>query len=390
MTGHICPECGTDNRPGTGPHCACATRAAHGEAGPRRNGQHGRYGATGQGQAGHDAASAQQAAGHLDDRERAAEQQRITERHHAERSAEMAAAEDFDPLRIRPYVTLGGEDAVTAASDDADPARPSRRHTPGGQPGDAATTMPLFLDPAAPDAPPEAADPGGAADFAGTAILTTGPDPVQPRRRRPFAALVAGAAVVTVVGTAAFVGGLFDGDRNQEADLDQALPSTVASLPEESVEPSASASVSASASASRRASGSPSASASASASAASSASASSSRSASASPSQPAAASSPVATAGTSNPAAVAPPAQSQGGTTLRRGDDGPEVDELQRRLQEAWVLAQGPIDDDYSERVEQAVREYQIWRNVQGDPEGVYGPNTRSVLEAATTGRGHH
>ncbi|MFJ2088245.1 peptidoglycan-binding protein [Streptomyces sp. NPDC087901] len=389
MTGHICPECGTDNRPGTGPRCACASHAAHGEAGPQQNGQ---YGVTGPGQAGHDAAFAQQATGQLDGRELAAEQQRITEQHHAERSAEMAAAEDFDPLRIRPYVTLGGEDAAPAASGASQASSTPQEHVPGGQPGDAATTMPLFLDPAAPGAVPDATDPGGAAGFAGTALLTTGPDPVQPRRRRPFAALVAGAAVVTVVGTAAFVGGLFNGDRNQEADLDQALPSTVASLPEESVEPSASASASASSSASRSASGSPSASASASASssASSSASASSSRSTSASPSRSAAASSPAATAGTSNPAAVAPPAQSQSGPTLRRGDDGPEVTELQRRLQEAWVLAQGPIDDDYSERVEQAVREYQTWRNIQGDPEGVYGPNTRSVLEAATTGRGHH
>lgn len=363
MTGHICPECGTDNRPGTGPGCACTARPAHGGA-----------------------AFTQQAPGphHLSDEERAAEQQRIAKQHHAERSADIAAAEDFDPLRIRPYVTLGGEDTAAAG-----PSR-GQGHAPGGQPGDAATTMPLFLDPAGPDPLPEATVPGGAAGFTDdTALLTAGPDPVQPRRRRPFAALVAGAAVVTVVGTAAFVGGLFNGDRDHEADLDQALPSTVASLPEESVEP-APESASASPSPSRTTSGSPSASASATRSASPSASVSASRSASASPSRPADASSPAATAGSSNPAAVAPPAETQGGPTLKLGDSGPEVAELQRRLQEAWVLRDGPIDDEYSERVRSAVREYQIWRNIQGDPEGVYGPNTRQVLEGATSGRGRH
>ncbi|MEU1468050.1 peptidoglycan-binding protein [Streptomyces sp. NPDC005761] len=360
MTGHICPECGTDNRPGTGADCGCAARpaACGADTAPQAAGPH-----------------------HLSDEERAAEQQRIADQHHAERSADMAAAEDFDPLRIRPYVTLGGED--TAA-----PAGPPQGHSPGGQPGDAATTMPMFLDPAGPGAMP----PGRAADPADTALAMTGPDPVQPRRRRPFAALVAGAAVVTVVGTAAFVGGLFNGDRDREAGLDQALPSTVTSLPEEGVDPSASEPASASPSPSRSTSGSPSASASgsASASASPSASASASRSASASASPSAAASSPAATAGSSSPAAVAPPAQPESGPTLQLGDQGPEVAELQRRLQEAWVLRDGPLGDDYTMQVEKAVRDFQIWWGIQGDPEGVYGPNTRTALEGTTTGRGRH
>lgn len=364
MTGHICPECGTDNRPGTGPGCACAARPAHGGA-----------------------AFAQQPAGqhHLSDEERAAEQQRIAEQHHAERSAEMAAAEDFDPLRIRPYVTLGGEDATAAA---AGPSQEQRGHAPGGQAGDAATTMPLFLGPAGPGPVAETTAPAGAAGFTGTALLTTGPDPVRPRRRRPFAALVAGAAVVTVVGTAAFVGGLFNGDGDREADLDQALPSTVASLPDEDVEPSASASASASPSASRSASRSPSASAaesgSASASASTSPSASASRSASASASRTTAASSPAATAGSSNPAALAPPAEEQGGPTLRRGDHGPEVAELQERLQAVGMFRGQPVDADYTDRLEIAVRDFQRWWGVDGDPEGVYGPHTRHTLELYT------
>nr|WSW69454.1 peptidoglycan-binding protein [Streptomyces sp. NBC_00995] len=365
MTGHICPECGTDNRPGTNPGCACAARPAHGSAG-----------------------FTQQGAGPhpLSDEERAAEQQRIAAQHHAERSADFAAAEDFDPLRIRPYVTLGGEDTTAAATG---PSR-GQGHTPGGQPGDAATTMPLFLDPAGPGPlPGGAAGPGAMAGFTDdTTLLTTGPDPVQPRRRRPFAALVAGAAVVAVVGTAAFVGGLFNGDRDHEADLDQALPSTVTSLPEESAEPSAPESASASPSPSRTASASPSASVPATRSASPSATTSASASASASASRPAAASSPAATAGSSEPAAVAPPAQSQGGPTLRLGDSGPEVVELQRRLQEVWALGDDSLTDDYTERVREGVHNFQVWWNVQGDPDGVYGPHTRRLLESRTTGRG--
>ncbi|NED16228.1 peptidoglycan-binding domain-containing protein [Streptomyces sp. SID9124] len=351
MAGHICPECGTESRPGAVPGCACASRAA--------------YGATG-------------APGHVTDPERAAEQQRVADEHHAGRTAEMAAAEDFDPLRIRPYVTLGGGDA--AAAPTTPPPGAPRIYGPEG---DAATTMPLFLDPAGP--PP--ADTGAPAD---TALLLGGPDPVAPRRRKPFAAVIAGAAVVTVVGTAAFIGGLFNGDGNGEADLDQALPSTVASLPDES-EPSPSTTPSASASPSRSASPSSSASASASPSTSTSPSASASRSApaSSSASPPGASSSPSATAESSGPVeGLAPPAATPDDAgSLRRGDHGPEVAELQNRLREVWVY-NGPVDADYGSRTEQAVSDLQTWWSIDGDPDGVYGPNTRSRLEATTTGRG--
>ncbi|MFD6279014.1 peptidoglycan-binding protein [Streptomyces sp. NPDC060209] len=75
------------------------------------------------------------------------------------------------------------------------------------------------------------------------------------------------------------------------------------------------------------------------------------------------------------------------GTTLRRGDRGAEVSELQRRLQEIWVY-RGPENGDYSEQVEQAVAEFQRWVSVKDDPSGVYGPETRRALEAQTSGRG--
>lgn len=401
MTGHICPECGTDSRPGTGPGCACAGRAAHGGAGqPQHTGGHRPPEPHG-----------------VSAEERAAEQRRITEQHHAERSAQMAAAEDFDPLRIRPYVTLGGDRPAAAAPDGPQDGRPhgpqdGPHETPGGpapdgRPGDAATTMPLLLnaaepgpgpgpgpgplpdmvDPTGPGDPTRPGGPGGPADRAHTALLTAVPDPVQPRRRKPFAALVAGAAVVTVVGTAAFIGGLFNGDGGGEADLDQALPSTVASLPEESATASASAKSSASPTPSRPATASPSASASASTSPSPSAPAS--RSAPPSASAPASPSPSATTEESRPPEGVAPPAGTPDGSTLRRGDHGPEVAELQRRLQEIW-LYRGPADADYTDRVESAVRDFQSSMYIQGDPEGAYGPNTRSALEAITTGQGRH
>lgn len=360
MTGHICPECGrdSDSRPGAGPGCACAERSAHRGAGQQQAAE--RH--------------------HVTDQERAAEQHRIVEEHHAERSAEFAAAEDFDPLRIRPYVTLGGEATAAdghGASGDA----------PGGHTGDAATTMPLFLDPAGPGPLPGAAEPAGQGGHLNAAVLATGPDPVQPRRRRPFAALAVGAAVVAVVGTAAFVGGLFNGDSNGDADLDPVLPSTVTSLPEESAAPSASTTASASASPSRPVTASPSASASAITSPSPSASASASRSASAGPSDSAAASSPAATTDAAGPEPVAPPARTRDGSALRRGDHGPAVAELQRRLQEVWLFS-GPADADFTDRVERAVRVFQSSMHIQGDPQGVYGPDTRRALEAVTTGQG--
>ncbi|MFG2406969.1 peptidoglycan-binding protein [Streptomyces brevispora] len=408
MTGHICPECGTDGRPGTGPGCDCAQRAAHRGAGQRQaTEQHhvtqGQRAAEQHRVAGQQQATEQH---HITQEQRAAEQHRIVEEHHAGRSAEFAAAEDFDPLRIRPYVTLGGEEPA-AGRDGA------TGHAPDGHTGDAATTMPLFLDPAGPgplpgpppgplpgplpDAvhPADPADPAARAASAhpvghpGAAVLTAGPDPVQPRHRRPFAALAVGAAVVAVVGTAAFVGGLFNGNGNGDADLDPVLPSTLASLPEESATPSASTTASASASPSRPATASPSGSttASASAPASPSASASASRSAPAAPPEPAAESSPPATEDVEGPESVAPPAEPQEALTLSRGDHGPEVAELQRRLQEVWLF-RGPADADFTDRVERAVRGFQSSMYIQGDPEGVYGPNTRRALEAVTTGQG--
>lgn len=41
-------------------------------------------------------------------------------------------------------------------------------------------------------------------------------------------------------------------------------------------------------------------------------------------------------------------------------------------------------DGEYDQGVSHAVSRFQYFHNVKGDPEGVYGPNTRKALEEAT------
>lgn len=314
MTGQMCPECGGEQsaRPGAG--CACGAGAA------TRGGQEAR-------------------------------------------SAETASAEDFHPLRIRPYVTLHSGDT----QDHGAPA--------------AAGTMPLFLDGVVGGAPEPAPGPlPGAVVVDETRRRTAaaypgdGHAPVRHRRRRPFAVIAAGAAVAAVVGTAAFAGGLFDGQNGTE----MALPDVTTSTPDE--EPAASVSTSPSATPSAT----PSRPASPSATASASASPTPSRS-SVAPKVP----TPSASATKAPTTAATPLADEAAGSTLRLGDSGAEVSELQRRLQEVWAY-RGPEDGDYSERVEEAVAEYQRRVSVTSDPPGVYGPETRRALEAQTSGTGRH
>lgn len=300
MTGHVCPACGTP-------------RAADGRAGP-----------------GCDCA------------------QRASDAVRAERQAEIAAAEDFDPLRIRPYVTLQGMEE------------------PAGEPetGVGAETVPLSLPvpvmpgPAVPKSVPEPA---------------TEPDPVAPRRRRPFAGLIVGAAAVTVAGTAAFAGGLFSGEDKRDSaipDTETSAPSLSAVPDAPSSSPSRSVSPSASASPSRSPSATP----------------SSSRTAPSSSRPPRPSAPPPSTTRATGTVSQEPPERTErpAAVTLRRGDSGPEVAELQRRLAEVWAYG-GPEDGQYSQSVEDSVRWYQWNRYVEGDPEGVYGPNTRRALESETS-----
>ncbi|MFF0727387.1 peptidoglycan-binding protein [Streptomyces sp. NPDC004134] len=71
--------------------------------------------------------------------------------------------------------------------------------------------------------------------------------------------------------------------------------------------------------------------------------------------------------------------------TLREGDSGPEVVELQKRLIEsghAPFLSRA--DGDYGPFTRRAVERFQDANDIDGDERGVYGPETRRALESMT------
>ncbi|MER5882450.1 peptidoglycan-binding protein [Streptomyces sp. NPDC001941] len=292
MTGLVCSECGTprgaDGRPGPG--CGCAAR-------------------------------------------------------------ERAAAEDFDPLRIRPYVNL--------------PAPPGGE---AAEPADA--TVPLFVRGEPPAPPVREPAPGAAGE-------PTGPEPVAHRGRRVLAALGVALAAVAVAGTGALAAGLFSGDGGGDGGPDRAVPELVSAYPSDAA---GSPSARVSPAPSSRAAGaavprSPSARTPQREPEPSRASPSRSRQA---PPSPSATARETATVSASPSTRVPTP-----GTTLRRGDQGPEVAELQRRLGQLW-LYRGDADGRFDERTERAVAIYQSYQSIEGDPAGVYGPETRERLERET------
>ncbi|WP_229848087.1 peptidoglycan-binding domain-containing protein [Streptomyces melanogenes] len=81
---------------------------------------------------------------------------------------------------------------------------------------------------------------------------------------------------------------------------------------------------------------------------------------------------------------TAPPAPPATAPVLRKGDDGPEVTELQDRLTQLTIY-NGRIDGHFGSKTENAVRTYQSYTGLESDPPGVYGPETRSALEAQTS-----
>ncbi|MEV6619063.1 peptidoglycan-binding domain-containing protein [Streptomyces sp. NPDC051051] len=311
------------------------------------------------------------------------------------REAEAAAAEDFDPLRIRPYVELGQGTGSGAGSDAG----------PGGGPGDGEAaagdatmplptaavsdaTMPLRAVPPSATAPVPTplAPPGSAPSDTDLSLFEAGGeagggpyDDGAPRGRRRRTLLIASTgAAVAVIAAAGFASGMFSYEppaRNQAAPegVRAAVPDTSTSAPPAS--PSASRSASPSASS---ASPSPSESASASPSATeSSASPSPSRTTEPSPSPSASQATPSLAPGNG--------ADGDGdeATVLRRGDRGPEVTELQLRLGQVY-LYNDEANGVFSGRVEDALRNYQWSRGIQGDELGTYGATTRARLESET------
>ncbi|MGW7818056.1 peptidoglycan-binding domain-containing protein [Streptomyces puniciscabiei] len=304
--GHSCPECGAPRDPDLSPSCDCT--------------------------------------------ERAAEALRET------RTAEAAAAEDFDPLRIRPYVKV--ETAETTLPLRAAPERPEGARGSALTCGSAAGARPATTAPQPKDDPPHPND-----------------DSPRPNRRSPFRTLLlsAAAAGTAVAAGTALAGGLFSyrtPSRDQAAqEVRERVPAVTApdptapapassSAPPRVPRPAPSAPVSR-----------PSPSA-----------------------TPSASPTPAASAGTSRPASptaatttFAAPRTTPGvAPVLRRGDRGPQVTELQERLRQLNLYGDR-IDGVFTRPVEDAVRTYQLARGIQGDTLGVYGHATRRSLEAETS-----
>ena len=273
---------------------------------------------------------------------------RASEAHLETRTAEAAAAEDFDPVRIRPFVEVGEESAGPAV----EPQQPDAADDLGEEPGFEAG--PAYASP--PDEPRAEAPADSAPD----------------RRRRRAVLLAGGGAVVAVLVTGGFFGGLFTYDGPSR---DGSVAGGVrAGVPDEprpsSGPPSTATSPSVTAT---QSSASPTASA--------SASPTDSAAAPTGPATPTGAPSSTATTAT---AAPGPSASSSTAPVLSLGDQGAEVVELQLRLQQAGFY-DGEADGDFDRDVESAVRSYQVARFVLQDETGVYGRATRASLEAETS-----
>ncbi|MDX3384408.1 peptidoglycan-binding domain-containing protein [Streptomyces niveiscabiei] len=375
--GHPCPECGALRAADSTPSCDCAQRAA--------------------------------------------------ETLKEARLADAAAAEDFDPLRIRPYVELAGTAGAPVAGGrppgpPADATMPLPRVPGGGagtrggsgEPGvsgydgvargaGAGGVGPLDgVIPAggagAPGgvggagfpgdsgAPGGIRPPGDAGSLGDVGSLRgvrpqSDPDdadaPERGSRRRRAVLLATSGAVVSILAAAGFASGLFAYDAPAR---DDSPPEDIrAAVPA----PSRTAAASVEAPAERPADPAPTPEdATPSESAAPSPSPTPSRS-SPSPSSPASGS-PSADASPSGGAAEDQrQVPSLTVAVLRRGDTGPEVRELQLRLKELSLYGED-ADGVFDEQVENALKTYQSSRGITGDEPGIYGAATRERLEKET------
>jgi hypothetical protein len=92
-----------------------------------------------------------------------------------------------------------------------------------------------------------------------------------------------------------------------------------------------------------------------------------------------------AAAGAASRPAGAPDTGPDGAGTLREGDSGPAVSELQQRLLRVPdVYRDGATDGHYDAVLRAAVARFQLWYGIRGDESGVYGDDTRRDLESRT------
>ncbi|MCZ4607846.1 peptidoglycan-binding protein [Streptomyces sp. Lzd4kr] len=331
--GHLCPECGTPRAADNTPSCGCGERAS---------------------EALRDA-----------------------------RTAEAAAAGDFDPLRIRPYVELEGDNAAETMQlrqvDPQQPAPPAPAATDDAQtlatPLASGATIPNAQDlslfestPTQPTAPTDESDWDDVDEARGTG-----------RRHRRTILLGAGGALVVVMTAAGLASGMFTYDAPSRK---TALPHDVrASVPAPSTSESETT-----AAPTETATGSVPAPTSASPSESPTESPPPTRSTS-SPSQTPSTEptkSPSTTAAATDPDEESPAARQPTPPVLSRGDRGPEVTELELRLTQLGLYTR-QARGNYNEGVEDAVARYQWARGIQSDDYGVYDLETRERLESETT-----
>ncbi|MFD4555863.1 peptidoglycan-binding protein [Streptomyces sp. NPDC058469] len=341
--GHICPQCGAPRAADGSPSCACTQRAS--------------------------------------DALRDA------------RTAEAAAAEDFDPLRIRPYVELDGNPQEQTPPTAPVPPEGETQRLPAVEetmllravtqpptPQEETSVLPTLRAPA--DTAPNATDLSLFAGGGGGEGRGDTPDPLtddedSPRHHRRTVLLAVAGAVVAVAALAGFASGMFS---YETPSRDTAAPQGVrASVPTGSksaapATPSTSGSTSAQPTS---ASPTPSLSETPSPTASSTPSATASRSANAGPT-------PTATATASTASATDRQGGSTPTTVLQRGDEGPEVTELQLRLAQLRLYT-GPDNGIFDKQVQTSVRTYQLARGITSDALGVYGAATRARLESETT-----
>ncbi|MEU2775828.1 peptidoglycan-binding protein [Streptomyces sp. NPDC007162] len=97
-------------------------------------------------------------------------------------------------------------------------------------------------------------------------------------------------------------------------------------------------------------------------------------------------SAPTTTAPATTAPAADPSADPDGAGTLREGDTGPGVVELEQRLLRIPdVYRDGSTGGTYDTALTAAVERFQIWYGISGDERGVYGDDTRRALESRTT-----
>ncbi|WP_055717089.1 peptidoglycan-binding domain-containing protein [Streptomyces torulosus] len=310
-TGPVCPQCGTPRAADGTPACSCAEQAS--------------------------------------------------EAHRDSRTAQAAAAEDFDPVRIRPFVKVG--DDPSGAHDTAAAPDSSGVHDPAYASDDPTEELPAHAGyPGPPSAPDELPRVG------------TG-HPEGGRRRRRALAVGAGAAAVAALVAAGLVSGLFSYDapaRNGSLpdDVRARLPEAASQASQEDTTPTPTPSGTASPS---RSTGNPSASPDATPGESSAAPSGSGR--------------PTRTpshSGATRTSGPAPTGSAEQNPVLGLGDQGPEVTELQLRLRQLG-LYNGDADGEFDREVESAVRGYQLTRVVLDDESGVYGMPTRTALESETS-----